>query len=286
MGCFNHLLDEVSQILDIDCFWDEGSPETLRQEAERMCRSAAPPTPPEDFGYEIEVSNYPCATHGSEPDSVNQVYQMVRMGGNQQRIFRGTKDDRWWIYFDENCGGDHEPSWFLTPEAPDFEAKENLQNSDHGCTNTLKFSEIHFPSSVSISHFFCDANPEDLENEPRPSGWNNEFTQNGWEVHVDFRGAAPQPNCVDDDNYFQLMMTLMESDELSSCSDLINDDLRANVATTPSLSAWNSVKETTKSTTQALEKLLHTLKCGRTVATEACPWRVRLTAWKCPSASS
>jgi len=225
--CFNHLLDEVSQILDIDCFWDEGSPETLRQEAERMCRSAAPPTPPEDFGYEIEVSNYPCATHGSEPDSVNQVYQMVRMGGNQQRIFRGTKDDRWWIYFDENCGGDHEPSWFLTPEAPDFEAKENLQNSDHGCTNTLKFSEIHFPSSVSISHFFCDANPEDLENEPRPSGWNNEFTQNGWEVHVDFRGAAPQPNCVDDDNYFQLMMTLMESDELSSCSDLINDDLRA-----------------------------------------------------------
>jgi len=181
-----------------------------------MCRHT--PTPPaEDFGYEIEVSNYPCATHGSEADSINQVYRMVEMGANSQRIFQGTKDQRWWIYFDESCGG-HEPRWFLTPEAPDFDAVENLQHSEHGCTNTLQFHEIHFPSSVSVSHFFCDS----------VSSWENEFTQNGWEVHVDFRSAAPmQPTCIDDDNYFQQMTALLQVDELSSCADLSNDDLRA-----------------------------------------------------------
>merc|ERR550532_3111560 len=191
--CFNNLLDVVSLTLDIDCFWSEDSKETLREEAKRMCRHT--PTPPsEDFGYEIEVSNYPCATHGSETDSINQVYRMVEMGANRQRIFQGTKDQRWWIYFDESCGG-HEPRWFLTPEAPDFDAVENLQHSEHGCTNTLQFHEIHFPSSVSVSHFFCDS----------VSSWENEFTQNGWEVHVDFRSG---PNMCDGDAFMNLLEDL------------------------------------------------------------------------------
>jgi len=213
-ACFNHLLDTAT--LDLDCFWAEDSSETLRQEAERLCRHPSPPTHPE--GFEIEVSNYPCATHGSEADSINQVYRFAGMGANEQPIFQGTRDGRWWIYFDEDCGG-HEARWFLTPEAPDFSQRSNLQHSPHGCTNTLQFQEheVHFPSSLSASHFFCDS----------AGSWENEFTQNGWMVHVEFRSAVAQPICMDDDDYFRQMMTLFPAVTLSSCGDLNTDDLRA-----------------------------------------------------------
>jgi len=143
----------------------------------------------------IEVSNYPCASHGLEADSLNQVYRVEGMSANGKPIFRGEQNNRWWIYWDDDCGGDnsHPSAWYLTPQAPDFTAPSNLGLRTGGCTNTMRIPELKAGQApMEINSFMCD-----------DGMWNNEFTQKGWQVQVSYHTVVRKTGkCREDGHDF------------------------------------------------------------------------------------
>jgi hypothetical protein len=133
----------------------------------------------------IEISDYPCKTHGQEDYSVNQIYQSRGLGENGFDIYQGTSNDKLWIFYDENCDGmnTHPPAWYLTDTPPNFNILENLGGNTLGqCTNAMKiYEEDPFPTTpeeinvIYRDEFYCDEGK-----------WGNEYTEQGWKVKVSF----------------------------------------------------------------------------------------------------
>jgi len=137
----------------------------------------------------VEISGYPCDTHGQPAYTLNQAYFMRGQGANGRPIFQGREHPQWWIYWDDNCGETepaHSPAWYLTDAAPDFAAPSNLAGGIDGCTNTLRIDqEFGFPYTVWAHSFMCDE-----------SGWENEYVRNGHKVEVKFLLDDPSMCCM------------------------------------------------------------------------------------------
>merc|ERR1712117_406727 len=133
----------------------------------------------------IEVSNYPCRTHGQEPGTINTQYYPAGKIDDHYEAFR-SDNQQWWMIYDTNCGGnnDHPEAWYLTPKSPDFSRTDNLEGrQDGGCTNTMRIeipyetSFESFPTTHETGVFMCDAQPENPQVGPQPEYYWKDWTK-------------------------------------------------------------------------------------------------------------
>ena len=105
------------------------------------------------------------------------------MGANGKEIFQGEQFGEWWIFFDDNCGGDHshDPAWYLTTTSPDFGAFENLGGNIRGCENTLQVRESE-GTRFEVEPYMCD-----------DGGWENDFIERGHKVIIEIHNTESRP---------------------------------------------------------------------------------------------
>eukprot|EP00493_Phyllostaurus_siculus_P020975 UN21300 len=115
-------------------------------------------------------------------ESLNQRYVSRGMGANGKEIFQGEQSGDWWIFFDDNCGGDgsHDSAWYLTITPPNFGALENLGGNTEGCTNTMQVAKVK--ELVSKLSTTCVTN----------GMWQNSFMESGHKVIIEVHNTEPR----------------------------------------------------------------------------------------------